>query len=332
MADRRQPPAKAGEVAPDLSAVGDKPQRQFRFEIRIGDDQTADLSELAGDGDPNPLQRCVMPLLSARVASGHLTSLQPLGTAFCLVPGFALTAKHNLDPVSQPRERVGQSGGPAPTNTEYIYVAFEAGPGPSGLLPVDNVSINTAHDLALLRFRFPEGWGERFMGIPLTFHAPKRGSSVLALGYPGTSTSRDGDDYHVHRRLVAAQGTVEQVQFPQRSAMVHFPVIAGDFPAPHGMSGGPVLSETSGICGMVCTGLDPAENSGCTSTASLLPFILGFSFEAEFQGEHRVWSTKELIKRGAIRTDGSEDQVEVREIGSPPDSLSVDFQHALPPD
>ena len=102
---------------------------------------------------------------------------------------------------------------------------------------------------------------------PIGFGVPLVADWCYSLGYP---TLRAGPFEQVGarrrvdlvRQMNRAAGRVIEA-FPSGQpghAMVPGPAFQTNMPAPHGMSGGPVLTDGNAICGLVSSALDPNEH------------------------------------------------------------------------
>jgi hypothetical protein len=283
-------------------------------QIRIGGNQMADLSEQMGGPIPHPLQSFVMPLVVTEEENGEITAMQVLGSAFC-IGGIMMTAKHVLEPFYTPEHGLVDA-------RQRLHAVFQTHDPPEGKskswgcgLPIIQAGVSPAHDVALLNFVRPVigDWSPKGISLPLTFDLPPSGTDVLALGYPDSRvTATAPEEFVVDRQLVASQGTIKELHLPYRdSANVYFPALHADFPAPHGLSGGPVITEGGKVCGVVATGMETIDGNGWISTACLLRVATTLSIAMPIEGGLRRRTLRDLADEGVVASDGSHRHVSV---------------------
>jgi hypothetical protein len=265
------------------------------------------------NGGASVLRRWVVPLVAFDAADGRFGAPRAfLGSAFAIAPRLLVTAKHVVEEILEPRKR----------RTPYLV---KPGTLLCALLPtgtpviIQGIGLAEENDLALLTIRA----GRQFCTAPLTIREGEVGSRLWVVGYPGEDAAlmrRDElslDDQRVYPQ-VCMIGDVQARHIPQRdSVMVNYPALEADFAALKGMSGGPVVTESGHVCGIVCTAIPPDEDGGgWSSTSALLQYLFAMQVELDLDGDGaRLWTIHELAQRGEVRTDGSHMTVGFAHVG-----------------
>jgi hypothetical protein len=161
-----------------------------------------------------------------------------------------------------------------------------------------------------------------WLTIPLSFDVPRIGSQVRSIGYCGfhypeggiplTSVQDGTFDWHSQysHRLHVVEGQVQRI-FLQRfaSAYIEGPCFTIDAEIEHGQSGGPVLNTDGYVCGVNSAVVNKS------SIISLLYPLLTINVSSGVSiGPARINVAQpllELVCRGVVATDGSEEHVSV---------------------
>jgi hypothetical protein len=207
-------------------------------------------------------------------------SAEVVGTATVIAPGILATAKHLIiDHI------VGE--GPHRYSSRRIW-ALQVLPGPRFFFwRVRKADIHSIADLALLFLDdFPEkvsddGELPPWMPTRMSPVPPGPGGRVAAFGYRlSRLSSRNGLNFKLDDESMSSSGIVRRI-FPLKrdDVFMPFPCFQVSARFDGGMSGGPVIDESGGLCGIVSSGVsmqddDPAEP---ISYASILwpIFMLG---------------------------------------------------------
>jgi hypothetical protein len=295
------------------------------FEIKFGDSLFVDLADAEGYTLPHWVQRWVMPVLRVRRSpTGRVLEAVPIGTCFTIAPWLAVTATHIFDPPG-----VDVCGDDPSLSYVAIYVTDEPSPshdGPwGGPIEIDKIGWGSDNDIALLRFKpfTVDGQEPNFVTLSLSFEAPQVGTPLLVFGYPESSAVLESPatidrpaTVELDQKIRASRGEVEEIHMPRRDlGRIKWPALQSNYPSPLGMSGGPVITD-QGICGIVCSGFDPSgPDEPWYSIVSLLPLLLPLRVEVALDddGVLREYRVDELIKRGAIPTDGSNEHIQITE-------------------
>ena len=266
------------------------------FVIHFGDGQLVDLTEQDDYAFPHPLQRWVLPVLPMHqepVASG---------SAFLVAPGIAITARHVVEDSTT-------------TDDPSLIAVFVSGEsiqgyeGPwGGPLAVRQVILNTEHDLAIVTLE----WGEidgapfRCAAAPLTTRVPEVGETVFSVGYTNVSAELSDTTIELAQKVVATRGVIVETFPDGRDFLINYPVIMGGFPAPGGLSGGPVVDERGNVFAVVSRSMEPFEEvTEWTSYASLIGPVLDMPFSVNLDGVLGEHTLRALALAGVVAHDGS---------------------------
>ncbi len=241
---------------------------------------------------PHPLQRCVMPLVG-NVGGDFF----PVGTAFAILPnGLLMTAAHVL--VAAHDKGVLRRNEAGKITHEYgLYALWvtdekdENGNYIGGPLPVDRVYVHEALDIGFC-WLGPLHRGDvqqTFPVMQLDLSIPPIGSRVCGFGYYAMKVHSQGDSTAPVRKVEYEQKTavttgkvVEVHRNCRDKTMLRYPCFQVDCRFDPGMSGGPVLNETGGVCGVVCSALDGAAPD-YVSYASLIWPALAVNVEVRLE-------------------------------------------------
>jgi hypothetical protein len=247
-------------------------------------------------------------------------SFECIGTAFSIANfGAMLTAKHVIEEAKQRSENEN-------TLIAVLYVAEGIGHQVpdllGGPLPITHAYLSGSTDLAVLQVQLPlvDGKPLDFPALRLSPGVPTLGTSTMTLGYNrfearSLSQGPERPAFELASHFSASAGKILQIYPRGRdSVMAPFPCfeVGGRFDA--GMSGGPVVSASTGdVCGIVLTGFDKGKGTdNDTSFGSLLApaFDLGVVITNQ-SGHEETLSVLELARREFVPTDDTLAHIEI---------------------
>ena len=262
--------------------------------------------------------------------------LIPIGTAFTLSSlGIVASAYHNVHEALQhhPNGDRLRSQAQLPDGLHLgalrLALIYQHVPRPD----VQSVLIQSVETLisgppADILFGVPTPPnGAPFIAMPLSFSMPRVGSRVSVLGYGALQTGSHGLSVErIHggdpSELLAAglvlhvyEGRVTHI-FTQRfvSTFIGGPCLVIDCEIPHGMSGGPVLNDQGFAIGVASAGASQFFARPASIVSLLCPALLSVIDYAVQDGPVRVNRKEplvELVCRGLVQTDGSEQRVPI---------------------
>lgn len=277
----------------------------------------------------------------------------PIGSAYSVGGGlgFVMSASHNImdamsrEPLFDRVRTAGHLSGAISLSSVGLSVLHQrpkgAGRVDLSFLPLKSIEGAPPTDIVIGFSEVPEGTPS--LSIPLSFAIPDRGETVWSLGYCDfkypdggipIDAVRNGtfdwqNDYSHSFRVVEA--TVEAA-FTGRFAagFVDGPCFVFDETIAHGMSGGPVLSETGLLVGLNSAGAETFFERPMSIASMLYPLILtNVRFGRTFGPltMNAIRPLIELIGQGIIRTDGSEERIGISDLDDP-DARAI---HAMAP-
>jgi Trypsin-like peptidase domain len=294
-----------------LSTSHDSPSSRALRPHKFSDPDIVEVSQYA------EVQRAIMPVVSYRDRT-----ITPLATCFSISEHLPIivTAAHVI------RDFIEANADALVAGVSHIYVLYEAGqmvPGDDvdlgGPIPVHQVLVRPNTDLAVLVLgEVLDGDRVMFHGSinPIGFDVPVAGEHCYGFGYPAMtagSLSARGDQHVVdfNRSFSETGGRVIEVFADGHDGHTKVPGPSMDcnFPMPSGLSGGPVLTDSAGICGVMSSSIEPFdEGDRWASFVTLLNPLLDFTMdlvENGGTGVERKVSVRELISHGYIDTTGS---------------------------
>lgn len=281
---------------------------------------------------PHPLQTHVMPVVAYR---GN--KVRPVGTCFAISNiGLVLTARHVVEEALQ-IARLGSNTGGSP-KTEWglgcVYVSTERSETVDfvgGIIPARKVHCINSLDIAVMHLNVPvKGAKEEKLLLPalvLSPGLPKPGQTCFGLGYHSMrwdSHETSESTYSVFQKYSASQGLIESVHFPARdSFMLTFPCFRTSARFDKGMSGGPIIGESGGVIGVVCSSIESATQDGYVSYGSLVGPSLLTPIEAKDEnGAVGIHCMYEFVEKGGVGVDDTYKDVKIIRDGN---NASVQF-------
>jgi Trypsin-like peptidase domain len=230
----------------------------------------------------------------------------PSGTAVVIAPRFAITAKHLFDEDWYKLE------------TFSIVASQVLQDGTLGAFwTIDRVLPSPLTDISLLHLSPVRGsqsaveysW-ER---APIScLVPPKVGETIIGFGYPRSEVevTRASDIISVKwsDRPCITRGTVREVHDEIRdSGTLSYPCFRTNARFDNGMSGGPVFNEKGELCGIICSGIAPFDDTEewASYVSSLWP-IMGILVDVPIEGypADYAYPLRKLARHGYIPTVG----------------------------
>ena len=169
--------------------------------------------------------------------------LRPIGTAFSVAPGLAITAAHVVD-------FTRWSDGENPAGS-FPLIAFHVFENKLYRWDVDSIYGSRSYDIAFLRFRRPPWWddgpGQIKPRYPrLNFNPPRPGDEIRMFGFP-LSEIKDGvlqvTPSESCGRVKMIDSNTDHPEIPQQYAKVEAEIL-------NGMSGGPCFDRDWNVIGV----------------------------------------------------------------------------------
>jgi hypothetical protein len=261
----------------------------------------------------SPLQTAILPV--AGLADGVL---EPFATCFGISRSLPIvvTAWHVVSDFID-ANRAGLADGTC--HLAVIYETDEPEPGTDfhigGPLPVFEVAFQAGSDLAVMTLWDVESKGRAVAPAavaPIRFSVPEEGDYCYSFGYPHLKGSalqvEDGHRVVDFERTMHATGgrVIEAFAEGQPGhSKVRGPSMHCNAPAPSGMSGGPVSTDASGICGAISSSIAPFDETDPWSTfITLLHPLLDFEITLESSNGPGRFRLRDLVESGDIDIDG----------------------------
>jgi S1-C subfamily serine protease len=291
------------------------------FEIRFNEGDFPSLKF------PHPSQSFVMAVVhhSDKVVHG-------LGTCFSISShGLVVTARHVVEEVARILAEASD------TSDEFcgiLCICPETKPDSStkyvgGVLPIANVWTNNFLDIALMLVELPRH-NETNELLPLGMLAlspgiPDIGNSCIGMGYSSVEWKvHQANLPEISHSYHATRGTIEENHFPGRDQRLNFPCFLTNARFDLGMSGGPIVSATGQVCGVICSGTEMADPAiPMISYGSLIGPALAIPIKMKgSDGVTKSFFLWDLVRGGAVFCDSTCKQIKVKRNDN---SIEIDF-------
>jgi S1-C subfamily serine protease len=280
---------------------------------------------------PSPLQMSVMPVVAYREGE-----IRMLGTCFAFTNnGLVLTARHVIDEALQitgwsadtpPVLQGGWHIGAIYTSEHPEKVAKNTVFG--GILPARKLHLSPMLDLGVMYLSIPvfqpSNLPIRVPALQLSPGIPVEGETCIAIGYHAMMANNDvPHNISIAQSFSATHGLVKEIHYPLRDRFnLNFPCFQVAARYDPGMSGGPILNESGGVIGVVCSSFGADEEGQHTSYGSLIGPSFGIQIDALVDGREQNLFLYDFVLGGAAVADES---LSVSRITRTENSLMIDF-------
>ena len=298
--------------------------------------------QLLGKGQFHPTQVNTMPVVHYVEGMAH-----PLGTCFVVGnEGIAITARHVIEEAFGRYISEGATNVVIPPEERLcaIYCSndFDSVTGHfiGGPLPIAKIWFNRGFDIAVLQLLVPTDvtTGNRLYlpAAQLSPGLPKAGEYIFGFGYHSMKWGSEEDRVLVHQHYAASRGLVQEIHFPKRdSFFLPFPCFQTTARFDGGMSGGPIISQSGQVCGVICSSIKTDESDGSfTSYGSLIAPALALILTGrDSGGVEREMFLHDFVRDGAVPVDHTYKDISVKNTGK---EIFVDlgggrtFQNRIP--
>ena len=266
----------------------------------------------------HPIQQGVLPL-----AIVTENSYKPLGSGFMITSnGLLMTASHVIKEGIKHGVIKHKEGDNYEYELRFFAVFVTNLPNKKGdkksviggLIPITKSWYSPVTDIGFCMLNSPVINGERlkFPVVRLSPGVPNVGEHISGLGYYNMKGDLGpeiaGEKVATHILDTAATtGEIIEI-FPNRrdNYMLNFPCFQTNARFEPGMSGGPIFSESGGVCGVICSGFSQDElDSDYITHGSLIWPSLGTKVTGRNQETQEVedYLIYDLIKKGFIKCD-----------------------------
>lgn len=193
--------------------------------------------------------------------------VRPVGTAVVVSAELLLTAAHVVTYLWETLEQKPVPG-PEPFNQQSTFAAVAIHwPGQqseAAVWSIESVWLCPGTDIAFVKIKPGNGQSREYTWsrwLAMDLDIPPMGSRVTAFGYPGVNVLHHTDEeMTVFLRPSTAVGEITDV-FPEGRdrVMLNFPCYQVNARFDSGMSGGPVISDSGRLCGIVCSSMRCGE-------------------------------------------------------------------------
>ncbi len=266
------------------------------------------------------IQEGVMPLLTKK-GDGYVQ----VGSGFIINKnGLMMTATHVIKEVENHKTREINDNGEWYDHMEMyaVFIANERdGLNPNErlgeLIRVQKVWYCDEHDIGLCFLQPIAFNGERiyFPQFTLSPGLPKLNEKIIGFGYPYNKVEMESNFVKYFHKNAFTKGEITEI-YPIKHDLgkFRFPCFKTEARFDHGMSGGPIFNEEGNVCGVICSGLSPTEDTNVyTSYGSLIGQSLTIELDLAFDEgkETEDLTLFDLVERGYVATDETINQVNI---------------------
>jgi hypothetical protein len=238
---------------------------------------------------------------------------------------LAITAKHVVDEAFGSHFDDGNSDLEIPKN-EQLHAIYssnvldpDTGHFVGGPLPILKIWCNSGLDIAILQLDIPTDTrtGKKLFlpALQLSPGVPKLGEYIFGFGYHSMKWKTDPNGYRADQRYSASRGKVEEIHFPKRDIVfMSFPCFQTSARFDGGMSGGPIISQSGQVCGVICSSMKTDVSDGTfTSYGSLIAPALALKlYGKDSAGVERDLFLHDFVTGGAVRADHTISDISVK--------------------
>jgi S1-C subfamily serine protease len=281
--------------------------------------------QILGKDQFHPVQVNTMPIV-------HFVDgvPRPLGSCFAISnDGLAITARHVIDEAFAEHFVTDDPNVDIPPHHQLhaIYASNtldpETGHFVGGPLPIVRIWFSSATDIAVLQLNVPTNsqTGKKLYlpAAQLSPGLPKVGDNIFGLGYHSMKWTSTGEGFQADQRFSASRGHVQDIHFPQRDRIfMSFPCFQTSARFDGGMSGGPIISQSGQVCGVICSSMKTDVSDGTfTSYGSLIaPALALVLFGKDPSGNERKIFLHDFVIGGAVGVDETCKNIHITNTGN----------------